>query len=593
VGDLGLTTSGARPGDRVLFAPRAVPALRPDVSGDLPRYRQWLEDRQRRRVAESDDIAAGPEIAVLLIVEDPDARWLERCLRSVASQTAAHWHLLVSVIGSPSPEAEAALSRGLDALPGRRTRLRMFPAGTDRAEALAGALDASASPACMVLDQHDQLAPDAVSLLSAALVDADLAYGDEDRSDDEGAAYAPVLKPDWSPELVLSWCYVGRPLAARVALVVAAGGFRATPGGDWEHDLVLRVTERTQRVAHVAEVLCHRRPPSAPRGGAPGPAAVEDALRRRGEPADVRAGPLPGTWRLVRRPARRPRVTAIVPFRNSPTLLRACVDSVMATTGDVDLELVLVDNGSDEPESLTLTERLAQRPHVTVRRDPRPFNWAALNNAAVEAAVEAAGGDVLLFLNDDVEALRPGWLSALAAHVLRPDVGVAGARLLYPDGRVQHAGMVIGLGGAAGHVLGGLPGDRPGYLGMAVLTRDVSAVTGACMATRRETFDRLGRFDEDLGLDLNDVDYCLRARARGMRVVYEPAAELVHHESPSRGTSGSTADIARFVDRWEELITAGDPYLSPHLTRQDVTAALQEPDEAARWSRWRSTLADP
>ena len=247
---------------------------------------------------------------------------------------------------------------------------------------------------------------------------------------------------------------------------------------------------------------------------------------------------------------------------------------------------MLVDNGSVEPETHTLVERLSARPDVTVVADPRPFNWAALNNAA--ARVD--GGDVLLFLNNDIEARRDGWLEALVAQAQRPLVAAVGARLLYPTGRVQHAGVVVGLGGAAGHVLAGLPSDQPGYGGLAVLTRDCSAVTGAAMAIRRSVFEELGGFDESLGVDLNDIDLCLRAIERGYRVVYEPLAELVHHESPSRGTSGSVEDIRRFLHRWEALLLAGDPLLSPHLTRMDGSSALRRPDEEGWWLQWRSTL---
>ncbi|MGH9093482.1 MAG: glycosyltransferase, partial [Acidimicrobiales bacterium] len=303
----------------------------------------------------------------------------------------------------------------------------------------------------------------------------------------------------------------------------------------------------------------------------------------------------PGSWSVRRRVRGRPSVSAIVPFRDAAPLLRACVDSVLRTAGTaggngsdgVDLDLVLVDNGSTEPETLTLLDRLDRRPDVTVRRDPRPFNWAALNNAAAEDA----RGDVLLFLNNDIEARRTGWLAALTAQALRDDVGAVGARLLYPGGRVQHAGVVLGLGGAAGHVLAGLPGDRPGYLGMAVLTRDCSAVTGACLATRRGVFEALDGFDEDLGLDVNDIDYCLRARELGLEVLYEPLAELVHHESPSRGTSGSPKDQLRFLERWQDVVVAGDPYLNRHLTRADCSAALRRPGEDREWHQWRSTLA--
>ena len=479
-----------------------------------------------------------------------------------------------------------ALDAGLASLPPGRAGVRRLPEGTTEPEAAAAAAAAGRAPGFVLLSQHDQMAPDAVALLSAALVGADLVYADEDRVDDRGMAFDPALKPDWSPELYLSSPYVGRPTVLRRDLAATTGGIRPVDGGDWEHDLVLRVTEHTDRVAHVAEVLCHRRAEDDRAEPGYGDGAVVAALTRRGEVAAVDPGPLPGTWYVRRLPADRPTVSAIIPFRDAATLLRACVDSVTATGADTELELLLVDNGSEEPETFTLLDRLAARPGVTILRDPRPFNWAALNNAAVGSA----RGEVLLFLNNDVEALHPGWLVALAAQALRPEIGAAGARLLYPTGRVQHAGVVLGLGGAAGHVLAGLPGDRPGYLGMAVLTRDCSAVTGGCLATRQSVFERLEGFNETLGLDLNDIDYCLRARSEGLHVVYEPQAELVHHESPSRGTSGSPQDQLRFLDRWQDMVVAGDPFLSRHLTRIGCSVALREADEERRWHEWRSTL---
>ncbi len=218
----------------------------------------------------------------------------------------------------------------------------------------------------------------------------------------------------------------------------------------------------------------------------------------------------PGTVR-VRWPVRDgTTVSILIPFRDEPRLLRTCVDSVTATTRGQSVELVLIDNGSSDPETATLVELLGARPGVRVLHDARPFNWAQLNNAGARVA----GGDVLVFLNNDIEAHREGWLTALCGQALRPDVAAAGARLLYPDRRLQHCGLVVGLTGAAGHPLAGLPAEAPGYLDMATVTRECAAVTGACLATRREVFDLLGGFDETLGVDLNDVDYCLRAGRR-------------------------------------------------------------------------------
>jgi len=570
---------------RLLFAPRELPPLAPDAAADVDRYRVWVRDRELERLARPTALGRRPGlVAVVLVVDDPDPVPFAATLRSVAAQTYPRWRLVL-VTGSPLPD-DAAVREAMAAVGPRRCVLVEARGPNAEADATDLGVRATRSPYVLLLGQHDGLAPDALALLVQRLAGGGTAYADEDRIDVAGRLSQPALKPDWSPELLLHTPYVGRPLLVRRRALEQAGGVRPLPGGDWEHDLLLRLGEAGP-MTHVAEVLYHRRvEPAVGRSVRAGPRAVTEALNRRRERADVDYGPLPGTWRLRRTLASAPSVSVVIPFREGTGYLRACVDSLLATSAGVDLDVVLVDNGSVEPETASLVERLTEHPAVTVTVDPRPFNWAALNNAAVARA----RGDLLLFLNNDIEALRAGWLEALAAQALRPEVGVVGARLLYPDGRVQHAGVVLGLGGAAGHVLAGLPGDRPGYLGMAVLTRDVSAVTGACLMTRRDVFSELGGFDEALGLDLNDVDYCLRAREADYGVIYEPGAELLHYESPSRGTSGSVENIRRFVDRWESAITAGDPSLNSRLTRVESSCALQVSDEEGWWQRWRSTL---
>jgi len=578
--------------ERLLFAPRELPPLRPDVASEDPdRYRVWARAREAERLTAPMGLLPAGRTDVLIAVDEADPELLSVCLGSVTGQTSHGWRLSIVTVGETGDAVDAVLADTQRGWPGR-VGIRLIPAGTDTASAVALAFENSGSPVVLVLGQHDELAPDALALLTRAIegvsaaLRADVAYADEDDADREGRLSCPVLKPDWSPDLLLSTPYLGRPTALRRSVVGEAGGIRPAADGDWEHDLMLRVAERAGLVAHIAEVLCHRHERPDPSWGPTGGGAVASALARRGEEGEVTAGPLPGTWAVRRRAASTPSVSVIVPFRDGARFLRTCVDSVTATAGEVDLQLVLVDNGSVDPETHTLVDRLAERTDVFVVHDPRVFNWAALNNGAAEAAT----GEVLVFLNNDIEADRPGWLEVLAAQVLRPEVAVAGARLLYPGGRVQHAGVVVGIGGAAGHVLAGLPADQPGYLGMAVMTRNCSAVTGACMAVRREVFDGIGQFDETLGVDLNDIDFCLRALQRGFRVVYEPLAELVHYESPSRGTSGSVANITRFIDRWRPLLEGGDPFLNPHITRVDSSCALRGPDEEGWWQRWRSTL---
>jgi GT2 family glycosyltransferase len=377
--------------------------------------------------------------------------------------------------------------------------------------------------------------------------------------------------------------YVGRPLAFHSQLLDGFDPVAEQPGA-MEHEYALHVCAAGSSVGHVPEVLCHRtrRAPTDSEQSA----HVVAALRRRGDLSDVHCGRWAGTFQIVRRPPVPTTVTAIIPFRDQPQFLRTCVDSIRATAGKADLEVLLVDNGSSDLETLTLVDRLSGTEGVQVLHDPRPFNWARLNNLAARTAKS----EILLFLNNDIEALRVGWLDVLVAQALRPDVGAVGARLLYPNRRVQHCGLVVGLNGAAGHPLVGLDGDAPGYLHMATVTRECAAVTGACLATQRNVFEELEGFDEALGVDLNDVDYCLRAAQVGYRTIYEPAAELVHRESPSRGTAGGVGDIVRFVERWKDYIEQGDSYLSPHITRSDPSCALGTAEEQEAWNLWYSTV---
>jgi len=586
-------------GARALVVVPPVAAPGPDVGDDPMRYERWLaaEDARRRVPAgEAGDLL----VALVTVVRQPDATLLQRLARSLVEQSHRRWVLVAAGVGDG-----ADVVRQVAALRPRaaRRRLLVVPNGPAVSDGEAGwsglaAARAAGAGAVMVVGQHDVLAPGALAALVGPMAaGADVVYGDEDTVSGTGAHHHPRLKPDWSPELLLSTDYVGRPalVSAAVLGAVTAGG--AAAGSAWEYDLLLRATDHPRRVHHVAGVLVHRgMGPAVPPGSGetldecPGARdarqAVVAALDRRHEPGHVDPGPTPGTHRVQRRVARHPLVSVVIPFRDGAPLLRRCVESVLRTTDAGVVDILLVDNASREPETAAVVGVLSKTPGVRVVEDPRPFNWAAINNSAAQQVA----GDLLLFLNDDVEARHPGWLTAMVAHAVRREVGAVGARLVYPGGELQHAGVVIGLGGAAGHVLRGLPGDRSGYLDQAVVARDVSAVTGACLLTRRSCFDEVGGFDEAFALDLNDIDYCLRLRAAGYTTVVTPLAELVHDESPTRGSSGNIDSILAFLERWETQLRTGDPYLNRNLTRLDGSCALRDADEERRWDQWRASV---
>jgi GT2 family glycosyltransferase len=520
----------------------------------------------------------------MVVEERPPAETVET-IRSLKSQRSRHWRLTLAT-GQPWHAELMALLGGSDIA--QHLEVLVAEEDADFDQLLEAGIAAAAGDDVAFAFPGDVWAKDTVDALSVALSDFDMVYADEDRLQPDGRHVSPRLKPDFSPEFTFHADVVGRPLAvgAGIATRLGAGAAKAPEARD--HDLALRAIDQATSVGHLPEVLCHRLipPAAAPTNCPAGREHVAAALARRGEEAVVTEGPTPGTVRILRTPNRVATASIIIPFRDEPRFLRSCFDSVERTRGRISNQYLLVDNGSTQPETMTLLERLSAFPGVHVLHDAGPFNWARLNNSAASHAT----GDVLVFMNNDIEALASGWLESLCAQAERDEVGAVGARLLYPDRRLQHSGVVLGLGGAAGHLFTGLADSEAGYLAMAVTTRECSAVTGACLVTRRSIFEDHGGFDESLGVDLNDIDYCLRLQTSGLRVVYEPAAELIHHESPSRGTAGDPSDIVRFIERWRDEIRSGDRYLSPHVTRLDSSCALRRSDEDQQWQRWYAGL---
>jgi GT2 family glycosyltransferase len=574
-----------RPRHLVAKAPVTPPGK--SVADELVSYRRWVasaDGERRQRAPTVDEVTIG---IVVVVREDAPAAGLTRLADTLVEQPHRRWLLLAAC----APGSAAG-----DALTIVRRHLRVVPCdpGASDARAAQCAVErgyAEGVSAFVAVGAQDALAPGALSSLASALRDgADIVYADHDEISDDGHLGAPRLKPDWSPDLLLSQHYTARPVAFSSSAMRSCRGVRLQAGAAWEYDLVLRASEHTDRITHLGEVLLHMGS-AAGQGTSIEPyeaeaAVVEETLSRRGVAAKVEDGSVFGVRRIRRVITDDPLVSVVIPFRDGAALLRRCVDSVLRTTSDRRVELVLVDNASVEPETHALLARLAELEGVRVVHDPQPFNWAAIN----DDAVARCQGDVLLFLNNDTEAIRRGWMTALLEQALRSDVGAVGPRLVYPTGELQHIGVVVGLGGAAGHVLGGVPGASRGYLDMAVTLRETAAVSGACLATRRECFDRVGGFDRSMPTDLNDIDYCLRLGEAGLKTIFTPFAELVHDESPTRGSSGNLASIRSFLERWGELIRAGDPYLSRNLTRRDGSCALRRPGEERWWETWRTTV---
>ena len=381
-------------------------------------------------------------------------------------------------------------------------------------------------------------------------------YADDRRHNATVGHDGPFFKPDWSPDLLLSFNYIGRAYCVRAASVVnmGIGTFDFQTASD--HDFVLRLTEHAQAVGHVTRLLLESAT-CDPRDQMD-VSAVEVALQRQGVAASVLPGRAVGTCWVQRHLVAPGRVSVIIPTIAARGLIEITLKGLRENTAWPDLEIICLDN---IPPGETAHWKTWLREHADVVVEiAEPFNWSRFNNIGAAAAT----GEYLLFLNDDIEVLHPNWLEVLVSHAQRPDVGVVGPQLLYPDGKVQHAGIVMTpIGGR--HIFRFADGDEPGPFGMALSERDILAVTGACMLMRRAAFEAAGRFNETHSVVNNDVDYCLRARAAGQKVIFTPHARLVHHELVSRAKITDIYDKDAFQKDWGNLILKGDPYFNPNL----------------------------
>jgi GT2 family glycosyltransferase len=537
-------------------AARGRPLIVDDHTWEPPardEYQQWLRlhapdaDAYAAMKARSVTLTNAPLVSVLMAGEHRDTPAAIRTTQSLESQVYERWELCTA-----------------------RTHGEAFS-------------DARGSVIAFVA-AGDVLAPEALFEVITRFADepaTEIVYSDQDSIDAEGRRSDPFFKPQWDPELILATNVLGPFTAVRRTLVERAGGFRSELGAGQVYDLLLRASELTTNISRVAKVLCHLSPREATTDAIVAHheaarcerRAIEDALTRRRRPGCVETlftirGPRCYTTRF--RMKLRPLVSIIIPTRDQAGLLRTTVDSILGRTDYDAFEIVLVDNNSRAPDALAYLGSLQAPCHV--HRWTDPFNYSAINNFGVRAS----RGELLLFLNNDVEVISGDWLTALAEYAQFDAVGAVGAKLLYTDGTIQHAGVVLNVGGVAQHAFRCTAREVPGVPRLADLPRNCSAVTGACMMVPRRVFDEVGGFDEALRVVLNDIDLCLRIRQRRYEVVYTPHAILYHHEGATRGRLHPADDEKRFVARWSAQLDRVDPYYNPNLsgTREDWSLRL-------------------
>jgi GT2 family glycosyltransferase len=523
-------------------------------------------DRMR---AEISAMAAPPLLSVLLPVSDATEGDLRQAVKSVLCQVYPHWELWLVDEGSAVPQARALLGDYVrrDA----RIQLRSGVASGAGVAALRAALAVAAGDYLILLAPGDELAPHALCRMAQAVMGGPapgMVYSDEDQITPEGRRVAPFFKPDWSPEYQLSYPYTGRLAAYRMALVRALGGFRAEFAPAHEYDLALRVAGATTSILHIPDVLYHVRaaPAVDPRGASAAEArrrAVASYLAATGRPGSVEPDPGSPTQRVRFVIAGQPTVSIIIPtaYRRltsagqSTTYLARCLATIRARTTYTRYEIVLLDN-DDVPGNI---QDQLTRWGVSRAAYYKPFNWAATMNAGAARA----SGMHLVFLDDDTEVLTPDWLECLLEYSQQSDIGVVGARLHFPDGRLQHTGVLV-LAGTPGHPFYGQAGSHPGYFFSNLVPRNYRAVTGACLMTRAEVFREVGGFHETFAVNFNDIDYCLRVVKSGRRVVCNPRARLIHYETATKAAFCNT-ELTKFKERWAEL-EERDPFYNPNLS---------------------------
>lgn len=573
-------------------------AMQPSMQVRGGSYAEWvrrydtigkLESEGLRQRARS--MGQGPLISVVVPVYQTPEKWLRRCLDSVLRQVYQNWELCVADDASPDPRVREVLEEyaGRDA----RVKLALRPDNGHISEASNTALALATGEFVALLDHDDELRPHALLEMAEAISsrkEVELLYSDEDKIDANGRRFSPYFKPDWNPDLLLSQNYVCHFTVIRTVLVRRVGGFRKGFEGSQDHDLILRCTEALapSQIHHVTKVLYHWRAiegstalerSAKDYAAKAGVRAVSEHLQRIDSTATVEElthGHYRVRWPLPPVP---PKVSIVIPTRDRVGLLRACVESVLANTDYADYEVVVVDNLSVEPETLSYLEDIRQRPGVRVLRYEAPFNYSAINNWAVARCT----GDLVCLMNNDIEVIDKGWLQEMAGQALRPGVGAVGAMLYYPDRSIQHAGVILGIGGVANHAYVHQPAGYPGHGARALVAQNLSAVTAACLVVRRHCYLEVGGLDERLEVAFNDVDFCLRLRAAGYRNVWTPFSAMIHHESASRGNDDSPAKRARFIgevdymlQRWGEEIRH-DPAYNPNLSLHGVNSELAFP----------------
>jgi len=515
-----------------------------------------------------------PVLSILMPVFNPPVDFFVTALDSMLAQYYPHWELCIADDASTDSHIQEIIDRYV--IKDTRIKAVYRPVNGQTSAALNSALALATGEFVVLMDQDDVLPAHALYHLAVEInryPDVALIYSDEDKIDGFGFRSDPYFKSDWNPDLFYAQNMFSHLGAYRTSLVREVGGFRLGFEDAQNYDLTLRCVAHlsADQIRHIPRVLYHQRIQDDVNATTTlaGHQALQDHFF--GTTTKVETTEVTGLYRVrYTLPGQLPLVTLIIPTRDQVDMLKKCVESLQTKTDYPNFEVLVMDNQSSDPTALKYLATLGEDSRFKVIPYDAPFNYSAINNYAVTLAQ----GEIIGLVNNDIEAIHADWLHEMVSHVLRPEVGAVGAKLLYSDGSIQHAGVILGLGGLAGHGHKFLDGKKNGYFGRANLTQTLSAVTAACLLVRKSLYERVGGLDEqNLTVAYNDVDFCIKIREAGYRNIYTPYATLYHHESISRGQENTPEKQARFMreftfmqNKWGDLLKT-DPYYNPNLTQ--------------------------
>lgn len=555
-------------------------------------YAQWCrmdgitpEERKRQQKKQWEH---PPVISVVVPLYCTPRPFLCEMIESVQKQTYPHWELCIADgsgdVSATRPVVESYLDDS-------RIHYRIL----EKNEGIAGNTNAAMHMAkgdyIALFDHDDLLAENALFEVAsqAEASGADIIYTDEDKvTADKKERYQPNFKPDFNLDLLRANNYICHLLVIRRSLAMRVGGLRKEYDGAQDHEFLLRCAEQADQIVHIPKILYHWRVHKASTADNPlskkyaydaGKRAVLEHIRRCGEDGEVTDTKFPGFYRVTYKLNQKPLVSILIPNKDERDTLKNCLDSIRQKTTYPNYEIIIIENNSTEPETFEYYQKIDGKDGVRVVYWKEGFNYSALNNYGFSFAK----GEYIVCLNNDITVITPDWLELLLGQCQREPVGIVGARLYYPDDTIQHAGVIVGIGGVAGALFVGMKRERSGYLRKAILQQDLSAVTAACMMADRKAWEAVGGFNTELEVAFNDIDFCLRVRQEGYLVVYEPNVEMYHYESKSRGYEDTPQKLERFhgeiaymQEHWGKILKDGDPYYNPNFSLKTCNYSLKK-----------------